>query len=244
MSTQTASLGHNRTGIASSPSASRSMVEGAGEFLPVDLTLDERGIGLLRESYANGADPLGSVPPPLDAEGMAGALIQGIKGNRPTQLIDKLGERIAFERVGVRLYEALISKLNAFGGIDGGPTIDQLEETMLQEHEHFKIASDAVVDLGGDPTVMTPSADLHATMSKGILEALVEPRTTFAQCLEGILLAELADNECWESLIELARQNGKGEMAGSFERALAEEREHLANVRTWLAAAQNREPVS
>jgi hypothetical protein len=46
------------------------------------------------------------------------------------------------------------------------------------------------------------------------------------------------------NLIELARQNGKQEMAGSFERALAEEKEHLANVRSWVAAAQQREPVS
>ncbi len=244
MSAETAPMGHNRTGIATSPNASRAMVEGASEFLPIDLTLDDRGIGLVREAYAHDADPLGSVPPSLKVEGLASAVVQGIKGNRPTQFIDKLGERLAFERMGVRLYEALISKFNAFGGFDGGPSLPTLEKAMLEEHEHFKTVSDAITSLGGDPTVMTPAADLHATLSKGIADAMVEPRTTFVQCLDGILLAELADNECWENLIEMARQNGRDDIAGSFERALAEERDHLANVRTWIAAAQHREPAS
>ncbi len=64
------------------------------------------------------------------------------------------------------------------------------------------------------------------------------------QVLNDKLPTPIADNESWETLIELARQNGKQDLAGSFERALAEERDHLANVRSWVAAAQQREPVS
>lgn len=244
MPTQTTPIGHNRTGISSSPHAAKTMVEGAGEFLPIDLTLAEEGIGRVRESYAQSAEPIGSVPPPLNVGAIAEVVVEGIKGNRPTQFLDKLGERLGFERMGVRLYEALMSKFNAFGGFDGGPDRTELERIMLQEHEHFKMLAAAVESLGGDPTVITPSADLHATMSHGIADVLVEPRTTFVQSLEGILVAELEDNEAWESLIEFARENGKQDMAGSFERALAEEREHLARVRTWLAAAQKREPVT
>jgi hypothetical protein len=47
----------------------------------------------------------------------------------------------------------------------------------------------------------------------------------------------------WERFLDY-ELNRKDALIGSFERALAEEREHLANVRTWLAAAQNREPAS
>ena len=88
---------------------------------------------------------------------------------------------------------------------------------------------------------MTPSADLHATMTKGILEVMVDPRTSFVQCLEALLVVELADNECWESLIEMAQQSGEAAVVESFEAALIEEAEHLEDVRAWLAAAQNRD---
>lgn len=240
MSAQNSPLGFNRTGISTSPSSSRAMVEGTSEFMPLELTSTTESIGLFRQKYVKDAEPIGSVPPPLRAEGIVTAVVQGLKGTHPTQFIDKLGERLAFERMGVRLYEALISKFD--GGFRGGPALSHLEEMMLQEHAHFRLLADVVSAMGGDPTVVTPSADLHATLSKGITEVLVEPRATFAQSLEGILVAELADNECWETLIELARQNGKQDVISSFQRALAEEKEHLALVRTWIAASQNRDP--
>jgi bacterioferritin (cytochrome b1) len=171
---------------------------------------------------------------------MMKSAVQSITGARPTQFIDKLGERLAFERTGVRLYEAIISKHASFGGYEGGPTRAELEEIMREEHEHFRLLTDVIVRIGGDPTVMTPSADLHATMTKGVLEAVVDPRTTLVQCLEAALVAELSDDECWDSLIDMAKESGEASIVADFEQALEEEAEHLENVRTWIAAAQNR----
>jgi ferritin-like metal-binding protein YciE len=240
MSSQTATLGTNRTGIATSKDAAQRMVEGTAEF-PPDMAGDERAISDIRELFAKDADAVGSVPPPTNLKGMVNTAVQAVKGARPTQFIDKLGERLGFERTGVRLYEALISKFNTYGTFSGGPSFAQLEENMLEEHAHLSLLTDVLSRLGADPTVMTPSADIHATMSKGILEVMVEPRTTFVQCLEALLLAELADNECWESLIALARQSGEEQVVDAFEAALAEEADHLEDVRAWLAAAQHRE---
>lgn len=172
---------------------------------------------------------------------MVSTAVKAVKGAQPTQFIDKLGERLGFERTGVRLYEALISKYHTYGGFRGGPSLAQLEENMLEEHSHFSLLNEVLTRLGADPTVMTPSADLHATMTKGILEVMVEPRTSFVQCLEALLVVELADNECWESLIEMARQAGEESVVEAFEAALAEEADHLEDVRAWLAAAQSRE---
>jgi rubrerythrin len=87
---------------------------------------------------------------------------------------------------------------------------------------------------------MTPSADMHATLNKGVLEVLVDPRTKFAQCLEAILVTELVDNDGWEALTTLAEQAGQRELATRFQRAHAEEVGHLLNVRRWLAIAQGR----
>ncbi len=72
---------------------------------------------------------------------------------------------------------------------------------------------------------------------------LVDARTNFAQCLEAIEVAELADNEGWDVLIELAREATKDGVISSFERAREDEARHLALLRTWIAAAQAREPV-
>lgn len=239
MTTQEATLGFNRTGIATSKAAAEQMMEGTNEFPPGE-TGDESVIGEVRYQYAREAEPLGSVPPPLTVKGVVTTAVKGLKGERPTQLIDKLGERLAFERTGVRLYEALITKFGAFGGFEGGPELTELEGNMREEHEHLRLLVDVITRLGGDPTVMTPSADLVATMTKGVLEVMVDARTTFVQCLDALLIAELADNDCWDALLDMAREGGDEQTIQAFERALAEEADHLEDVRAWIAAAQNR----
>ena len=69
---------------------------------------------------------------------------------------------------------------------------------------------------------------------------IVDPRTTLLQSLEAILIAELADNACWEALIALAEQAGEDPLVQPFEQALVTEQEHLRKVRAWLAAGQGR----
>jgi len=164
-------------------------------------------------------------------------------GDHPTQFIDKISERIGFERTGVRLYEALLSKFDCYGTFAGGPTREELEYIMMQELEHFRLLQQAARELGSDPTVMSPSADLVATMSRGIVEVLVDARTNLIQSLDAILVAELADNDSWTGLVELAEGAGEAGLATRFRAAEMHERDHLARVRAWLAAAQDR-PVS
>src|SRR5690606_13279747 len=154
--------------------------------------------------------------------------------------IDKLGERLVFERSGVRVYEALLSKLDAYGEFDGGPERADLVHILSEEYEHYRALEEALEDLGADPTALTPSANLTATMASGIVAVILDARTTLAQSLEALLLLELADNDCWESLVELARGAGQDRLVETFERALQAERDHLLNVREWIAAAQGR----
>ena len=100
--------------------------------------------------------------------------------------------------------------------------------------------NDVLTRIGADPTVMTPSADIHATMDEGHSGVMVEPRTSFVQCLEALLVVELADNECWESLIAMARQSGEEKVVDAFEAALAEEADHLEDVRAGGGGAKTR----
>ena len=70
--------------------------------------------------------------------------------------------------------------------------------------------------------------------SMGIMQVLTDPRSSMAQCLQAMLTAELTDNDGWRLLIQLADNLGHDEMKAEFETALADEEEHLMNVRTWL----------
>jgi rubrerythrin len=154
--------------------------------------------------------------------------------------MDKLGERLAFERSGTRLYEGLVSKYDAYGGFSGGPSREDLEHIRQEEFRHFMLLQSAIEQLGGDPTALTPSADVHATAVHGIMQIIMDPRTTLLQSLEAILVVELADNACWEALIELAQGAGQDELARQFAEAWATEEEHLLKVRSWVAAGQGR----
>lgn len=240
MNNTQADLGFNRTGVATSPLLSKEMVTGGNEF-PPDGNGNGNEIAVAREEFVREAEPLGSVPPPLTAKGMLKSAGQALKGEAPTQFIDKLGERLAFERTGVRLYQALLSKYDALGSFDQGPTRGELEHILGEELAHFELLQDALTSLGADPTVMTPSADVHATITKGVLEIIVDPRTNLAQCLEAVLVAELADNECWATLTALAQNAGAKKLVTSFSRALKEEQQHLSIVRSYIAAAQGRQ---
>jgi hypothetical protein len=62
-----------------------------------------------------------------------------------------------------------------------------------------------------------------------------DPRTTIPQTLQAVLSAELADNDGWQMLNELAGQLGRSDLATKCAKAFQEEQEHLENVRGWLS---------
>ncbi|WP_394836284.1 ferritin-like domain-containing protein [Pendulispora rubella] len=92
----------------------------------------------------------------------------------------------------------------------------------------------AIETVGGDPTGVTPSADLAAVKSMGLPQVLTDPRTTLAEGLEAILVAELVDNDCWPILITLTEKLGYKVIANQFREALQSEEEHLVKVRGWV----------
>jgi len=236
---QTATLGTNRTGITAAPERSQEMLAGMEEFPPSSQG-SVQDIAQVRIAYARSAEPLGSVPPPPTFKGKVETAVQAVKGESPTLFLDKLGERLAFERSGTRLYEALVSKYDAFGSFTGGPSRDDLEHVRQEEYRHFTLLQSAIEQLGGDPTAVTPSANLQTTAAHGIHEVIVDPRTTLLQSLEAALIVELADNACWEALIELAQGAGEDGLVQQFQEALKNEQDHLTKVHAWLAAGQGR----
>ena len=219
----------NRTGIQTAPELARELIEGAAAAEPSSEGGPE-DIAEYRAGYIKEGFPVGSLPMlPAGQEGAATAEVAGM-----AVLLDKLSERLAFERTGTRLYEALINKCEVLGESSPGPTVAQLQEIREDELRHFLLLNRAIKALGGDPTVMSPCADTVQVASLGIMQVLTDPRTSVPQCLQALLTAELTDNDGWQLLINLAEELGHAGMAAEFQTALASEETHLVSVRGWL----------
>lgn len=244
---QATTNGFNKTGISTSEENVQKMLEANTRWAPTegpDISLSDKD----RQIYILEAENIGSIPPPSTIQGILKSGINKIMGERPEMLMDKIGERIAFERSGTRLYEALIRKfevLQETGSVPDLPLpmnvsaegpLGTLLRIRDEEHEHFLMLSEVMQALGGDPTAQTPCANVIATASLGLLQVLTDPRTTFGQCLTAILTAELTDNAGWELLISLADQSGENEIADRFRAALVDEEQHLVTVRAWVTA--------
>lgn len=239
---QQTTLGTNRTGIAMSPVDAARMEEGA-EAMAVET--DGPGYLEVRQEYASD-EGLGSVPLPTTVKGVLKSGAEILTGKRPQVFVDKLGERLAFERAGVRLYDALLVKCDAAPGLISADATDELQHFRDEEAEHFSLVAEAMKAIGADPTAQTPCADLAGVEGMGLMQAMNDPRTSVAQSLHVMLDAELLDNAAWEMLIDLARSLGHDEIAERFDHALQQEGKHLQRLKglvgeLTLADAQSQE---
>jgi rubrerythrin len=233
-STQATRLGANRTGLQASPQLSKQMSETI-DSLPVQES-DIAHFAEMRMEYIREADPLGSIPGPGTLKGAAKSGAKMMTGARPHAFIDKLAERLAFERGGARLYDAVIAKFQTHGKDLKGVQLSEVEDIRREEVEHALLIKECIEKLGADPTAQTPSADLVGVETMGLLQAASDPRTSLAQTLHAALSAELTDYAGWETLIALADNMGQKDMVERFRTALAQEDEHLRKVRSWYNA--------
>lgn len=231
--------GANRTGLMTSPALGEEMAAATREF-PPSAPGTTQAIADARVAYARQTETRDAMPLLTSTADDEMRPADTDAGNHLMRLMDKLGERLAFEHAGARLYEALLSKHEAYGDFPGGPSAEDLMHVLREEYEHADMLERALKELGGDPTVVTPSANLAANLSAGLPQVLSDPRTNLLQCLEAIVVAELTDNECWTALNELARQAGHEELVEACQAAVAHERDHLRKVRDWIAAGQGR----
>jgi hypothetical protein len=230
-------IGQNRTGIAMSPEGSKAMLEAIDRFQSTEATVDQAAPApapaQLRYEQAVDADAIGSVPPPPGLRGLVSTGIQQVAGRNPEVLLDKLAERLAFERAGVRLYDAFLVKCRAAGETLSIP-VEDVQHIRNEELAHFALLDQAITGLGADPTAQTPCADATAVMSMGIVQLMSDPRTSLPQAMEALLTIELVDNASWDLLIDLARASGQDALVPRFEEARTHEAEHLHKVRGWL----------
>ncbi|MDX9740398.1 MAG: ferritin-like domain-containing protein [Gammaproteobacteria bacterium] len=226
-------VGGNRTGADASPELAKEMMEGA-TMSPVETGFDLTAMEAIRSLYSRGAEPFGTMPPPPSVKGKMKSGMQKLKGKSPAVFLDLIADRLAFERTGTRLYEALLVKYDASDAQPGGPTRDEILHIHDEELEHFGLLMECMKTLGADPTAISPTADADAVASTGVMQLLSDPRSTLTECLHAIHMVELVDNDAWEMLASLADRLGHDSMAEQFRHALSQENDHLRMVRSWL----------
>jgi rubrerythrin len=242
MAQQTEYVGMNRTGVQMSPLDTGAMLD--SDDAPVrGAPGDARALQHAREAHIADAGGIGSIAVPGTLAGAVGTGLRMLQGDRPQILLDKLGERLAFERTSTRLYDALLAKCDVMPDGPAGMTRTHVEDIRRDEARHFLLLKEAIDKLGGDPTSQTPSADVAGVESLGLVQVLHDPRTSLAQSLHALLTAELADGAGWETLLALASDAGQDDLAARFAQALDDERRHLALVHGWYHAAIGLMPV-
>lgn len=235
---KTVHMGKNLTGIAMSPLQSKLMIAGTEKATPTGGS--EYALHEVTKDYIEQAGPVGSVPLPGTLQGAFKALKDKMTGQHTEMLLNKMGERLAFERSGSRVYECFISKCETAAGLGTLPEdieLDRLRQFWQEETQHFAMLRDVMVTLGADPTAQTPDADVSAVASMGCMKVIQDPRTSVTQCLEALLTLEMTDNVGWEVLIRLAREMTMDEIAARFFQAQEQETVHLATVRAWYESA-------
>lgn len=226
--------GRNRTGIGKSPAHSKAMISGAAEYSSTNET-NSHNMATIDKLYIRESGRIGSMPMPDTLRGALKSGMEKIAGRNPEVLLNKLGERLAFERTGVRFYESVITKCEAADDEhpSGPVTVTALKEIRDEEEEHFLLLQEAIESIGADPTAQTPDADVSGVAAMGIQQVLNDPRTTMPQCLAMLLTLELTDNAAWEMLIKLTDDLGMKDLTEQFQRASAQEDEHLRRVKVW-----------
>src|SRR5690349_1736429 len=134
--TKPTDIGTNRTGVAASPLDARKLVEGAEQA-----STSEGG----PERIAAFRAELSATAPP---KGAAKTVAKALQGEQANVLLDKLGERLAFERSGVRLYDAVLAKVPASRTSEGDLDAADLARIRDEEHQHMLLVEDAIRQLG------------------------------------------------------------------------------------------------
>jgi rubrerythrin len=230
-----AELFFNRTGIMTNPDMSAELIRGAKKTIPSSSGSGKEAIAS-RAQYSINEFLIGSSPSIVVDGGNASQDELSANADRISVLLDKLGERLAFERQGTRLYEAFLQKLETAPAQHiNGPSSEDLRHICDEELQHFKLLQKAITEVGGDATIQTPSADVAGVLSHGVFQIVSDRRTTIPQTLQAMLTAELADNDGWQMLKELSGKLEYSDLEEECEKAFREEQEHLKKVRQWLS---------
>jgi bacterioferritin (cytochrome b1) len=152
-------------------------------------------------------------------------------------VLDLLGGRLAYERTGVKLYDAVIRKIELNPDRRYHRVLDYLRHIRDEEKEHEEWLESQIRALGGTAHEITAMAQLESEETSGVMSVVVDGHQHVPHLLHALLAAELADNAGWDLLVKLADEAGDKQAKLQFKKRLMEEAKHLAFVREAVVRA-------
>jgi bacterioferritin (cytochrome b1) len=146
------------------------------------------------------------------------------------RVINLLNERLAFERAGVKLYDAILERMRSSGDPQIQRMVEQMQEHREDEKRHEEWLEEQIRALGGDAHTPSEKSILVQAESQGI-EHVIQRDPLLPHDFHALLVAELADNAGWDLLVQLADEVGDRDAKKEFKKRLHEEEEHLLFVR-------------
>ncbi len=156
--------------------------------------------------------------------------MQELSKHDKSKVIDVLGERLAFERAGVKLYDRILEVMRQRSDENVARMLPEMQQHRDEEKEHEEWLEAQIRALGGDAHAETDKAKLVTRESKGI-EEVVMSDAELPHLLHALLAAELVDNAGWDLLAQLADEAGDRSAKKDFKKRLHEEEDHLLFVR-------------
>jgi bacterioferritin (cytochrome b1) len=154
-------------------------------------------------------------------------------------VIDLLNERLAFEELGVGLYEAALGRVASSGDGLVRKAEPQLAKIRFEEHEHARWLERQLGELGAS-RALTPRTAVMRRRSEGIARVALDPASSIADVFDSLLAAELLDHAGWNLLINLAAELHDDDAQESLRERLDQENQHLHAIRTIVFALERR----
>lgn len=153
------------------------------------------------------------------------------EGRELKLLLEKLGEKLAYDRAFCRLYESFLKKRSTsfLRNIRvKGLELKTFERHVAMKAAHYEILQDAFLNLGGDPEAIVPSEDLSTIAKLGIVSIFVDPRANMRSILHSVRIVELTGKSTTLYLTRLAYAAGLDDLAMDLEQAVEENEESLS----------------
>ena len=142
--------------------------------------------------------------------------------------VQKVADRLAFERGETRLYSLAINRLQNSSKSSHQEIIDLLKVNRQNEENHAALVKEAL--RSRDPGALE-SWELFDGVNlayRGFFETIVNPHSDLPRIIQILFFAKLADHAEWEILIHLAQKVSEEKRMSQFEEALTEELKQLS----------------
>jgi len=151
-----------------------------------------------------------------------------------------LAERLAAERLAVRLYEAAAAKAEDPRAAASGELQALVRLHLALELEHVSFLEGRMRALGLDPAAPEERELESELAQRGLFDLILRAQEPLARTLPALLGAGMLDHAGWHALVVFANETGDVEARDAFRRRLWEEHEHLERLRAIVSAGRVR----